>query len=98
MAKRKPVQNVVVISDLHCGCQVGLCPPDGVRLDIKLSHQDMASLVGSTRESITVALGELTLEGYVRLARRQVFIRDIVGLAASVDTKPPELGHSSARI
>lgn len=25
--------NVVVISDLHCGCQLGLCPPNGVTLD-----------------------------------------------------------------
>jgi CRP-like cAMP-binding protein len=64
----------------------------GVRLDIKLSHQDMASLVGSTRESITVALGELMNEGYLRLARRQVSIVDLSGLAASVDTKSPERG------
>ena len=25
--------NVVVISDTHCGCRVGLCPPGGIRLD-----------------------------------------------------------------
>ena len=25
--------NLVVISDLHCGCQMGLCPPEGVKLD-----------------------------------------------------------------
>ena len=30
---RKPISNVVVISDLHCGCQLGLCPPGGIRLD-----------------------------------------------------------------
>lgn len=27
------MSNLVVISDLHCGCQLGLCPPDGVSLD-----------------------------------------------------------------
>lgn len=26
------VNNLIVVSDLHCGCQVGLCPP-GVRVD-----------------------------------------------------------------
>jgi hypothetical protein len=34
--KRKadgPLNNVVVVSDLHCGCRLGLCPPDGVQLD-----------------------------------------------------------------
>lgn len=25
--------NVVVISDTHCGCRLALCPPDGIRLD-----------------------------------------------------------------
>ena len=29
----KKVNNLVVISDLHCGCQLGLCPPEGARLD-----------------------------------------------------------------
>jgi hypothetical protein len=36
-AKAKPaakaVTNWVVVSDLHCGCQLGLCPARGVRLD-----------------------------------------------------------------
>jgi len=28
-----PINNLVVISDTHCGCQFGLCPPNKVRLD-----------------------------------------------------------------
>jgi len=28
---KKPIQNAIVISDTHCGCQLGLCPPQ-VRL------------------------------------------------------------------
>jgi len=28
-----PINNLVVISDLHSGCQFGLCPPNQVRLD-----------------------------------------------------------------
>lgn len=27
------VNNLIVISDLHCGCQMGLCPRNGIRLD-----------------------------------------------------------------
>lgn len=30
--KRKPLSNLIVISDLHCGCRLGLCPPE-VSLD-----------------------------------------------------------------
>lgn len=33
MAKKKPINNLIVIADLHCGCQLGLCPPDGMELD-----------------------------------------------------------------
>lgn len=35
MAKRKPkpVNNLVVISDTHCGCCFGLCPPAGFQRD-----------------------------------------------------------------
>lgn len=29
----KAVNNLVVVSDLHCGCRLGLCPPDGIPLD-----------------------------------------------------------------
>lgn len=33
MAKKKPVNNLVVVADQHCGCQLGLCSPEGMRLD-----------------------------------------------------------------
>ena len=32
--KKKPeTNNLIVISDLHCGCRLGLCPPEGAKLD-----------------------------------------------------------------
>ncbi len=30
--KKKPLNNLIVISDLHCGCKLGLCPPK-IQLD-----------------------------------------------------------------
>lgn len=30
--KTQPLNNLIIISDLHCGCRLGLCPPE-VRLD-----------------------------------------------------------------
>lgn len=30
---QKRISNLVVFSDTHCGCQLGLCPSDGVKLD-----------------------------------------------------------------
>ena len=31
--KRAKINNLIVVSDLHCGCQTGLCPPEGMQLD-----------------------------------------------------------------
>jgi hypothetical protein len=28
-----PLNNLVVVSDLHCGCRLGLCHPDGITVD-----------------------------------------------------------------
>lgn len=39
MANKKPkvvktsAPNLIVVSDIHCGCKLGLCPPEGVPLD-----------------------------------------------------------------
>ncbi len=33
MRKRQPVRNLIVVSDTHCGCRLGLCPPTPVPLD-----------------------------------------------------------------
>jgi len=40
---------------------------DGIRLRIRLSHQDLANMIGSTRESVTVLLGELQNEGLIKV-------------------------------
>jgi len=31
--RTKGLNNIVVVSDLHCGCRLGLCPPGEVKLD-----------------------------------------------------------------
>jgi CRP-like cAMP-binding protein len=59
--------------------------PPGVRLTIKLSHQDMASVIGSTRETVTVVLGELQAEGLVNIGRRRLVIGDPSALERAAD-------------
>lgn len=34
MAKKIKINNVIVVSDLHCGCRMGLLAPEGVELDM----------------------------------------------------------------
>lgn len=59
--------------------------PAGTRLGIKLSHQDMASVIGSTRETVTVVLGELQSESLLSVGRRKIVLHDRAALAQAAD-------------
>lgn len=71
--------------------QYGATAQDGVQLTIKLSHQELSSIIGSTRESVTVVLGELQLDGLIKVGRRRITIRDPAALAKSVQRETPKL-------
>ncbi|MEN0112026.1 MAG: Crp/Fnr family transcriptional regulator [Planctomycetota bacterium] len=64
--------------------------PKGTELGIKLSHQDMASVIGSTRETVTLMLGDLQTEGLVTIGRRKLVIRDVGLLERAADGPIPE--------
>lgn len=76
--------------------QYGQPTADGVVLAVKLSHQDLASIIGATRETVTVLLGELQLEGMLKVARQRLVIRELPRLAACVDAMPPRLPEMAA--
>ena len=69
----------------------GRVTPDGIQIGIKLSHQELASIIGSTRETVTVILGELQDEDAVIVRRRQIILKHLDRLAASVGLPKPEL-------
>lgn len=71
--------------------QYGIQTKEGVRLGIPLSHQDLANVIGSTRETVTVVLGELQNEGLVTVGRKKILIKDPAKLAAGVQVAAPEL-------
>ena len=43
---------------------------------LPLSHQDLASLVGLTRETVTHVLGQLQADGLIRIERRRLTVLD----------------------
>jgi len=71
--------------------QYGQRVPQGIELKIKLSHQDLASIIGSTRETVTVVLGELQSEGRLQLGRRKIVLTDLARLAEIVNLPTPQL-------
>ncbi len=52
------------------------------RLDVPLTHEDIATMVGSTRETVTATLSRFSREGLVRTGRREIHLN--VEEAASV--------------
>jgi CRP-like cAMP-binding protein len=53
----------------------------GIRLDPPLTQNELAGLVGASRESVVRALTELRRQGIVATGRRMLVVRDPAGLA-----------------
>ena len=53
----------------------GVSEPEGVLIDIPLPHREIASIVGSTRESVTVRLNAMRREGTIEFVKRRILIK-----------------------
>ncbi|MEP3479913.1 MAG: Crp/Fnr family transcriptional regulator [Fuerstiella sp.] len=42
----------------------------------KISHQDLASMIGVARETVTITLGQLRAQGIIRIENRQIIISE----------------------
>lgn len=45
------------------------------KIDLPLTHQELANMIGATRESVTVVLNELSRENVVRTARKSIYVQ-----------------------
>lgn len=54
--------------------QFGVVRGNMVHLDLDLTHQELANMIGSTRETVTATLSALSREGVVRTGRRSIEI------------------------
>lgn len=70
---------------LELAKRYGVPHAEGLALSVKLSHQEMANLIGSTRESVTVSLSELQREKLVRVHRRQLILHNLEALQGAVN-------------
>jgi CRP/FNR family transcriptional regulator, cyclic AMP receptor protein len=48
----------------------------GARIDVRLTQQDLADLIGSTRESASLAVNNFKRLGLIDIRQRMIFIRD----------------------
>ena len=61
----------------------GVLERDGVLIDIPLPHREIAAIVGSTRESVTVRLNAMRREGTIDFIKRKILVKRPRSLAAS---------------
>jgi CRP-like cAMP-binding protein len=56
----------------------------GWEIGLKLSHQDLANLIGATRETVTLGLGQLRAEQHIRVSRQRIVVVNREALAREV--------------
>jgi CRP-like cAMP-binding protein len=62
---------------LRLADQYGVAVDGGIRIDLKITHKDLAELIGSTRETTSAALGEFEQQDLIEKSRGCITIRDI---------------------
>ncbi len=67
---------------LELGVEHGKETEDGLQIDQKITHQEMANLIGSTRETISLTLSAFKKKELILLQGRTVVLTDLDGLAA----------------
>ena len=60
----------------------GLADPQGIRLGIRLTRQDMANMVGATTETVIRIMGRFKRQQLVSGTAKRLVIRDLAGLKA----------------
>lgn len=69
------VQERVLRLLLRLGDEFGVREGVFTRIDMTLTHDELATMVGSTRETVTATLSRLAAQGLVRTGRRMVAIQ-----------------------
>lgn len=56
----------------------------GIRIRAKLTHQEMANLIGCSRETVSTTLGQFRDEGLIRIDKRSLTLLNVDGLSRLV--------------
>ncbi|MEO7329790.1 MAG: Crp/Fnr family transcriptional regulator [Minicystis sp.] len=62
----------------------GIPEPRGILIAAPFTHQEMANMIGSTRETVTLTLGDLRRKGVIEIDRRRIVVVDREALKARV--------------
>jgi len=67
---------------LSLGQEHGVSDQRGLVVGLKITHQEMANLIGSTRETVSLTLSQFKRKGLIQTEGRRVILSDPEGLRA----------------
>jgi CRP-like cAMP-binding protein len=67
---------------LSLGHEHGIADERGLIVGLKITHQEMANLIGSTRETVSLTLSQFKRKGLIQTDGRKVILSDPEGLRA----------------
>lgn len=82
-SKSRIIKAIISLAEEH-----GITQPDGILIDMKLTHQQLADLVGSVRETVTKVLLELQKNELLRIDQKKLFVYDLDKLKQASNLKP----------
>jgi len=71
-AKQRLAELLLKLAEQH-----GMKTRLGLGITLRLTQQELANMVGATREMVAVLLGELRSEGVIHIAHHKVLVRDL---------------------
>jgi len=66
----------------------GVVTPEGPKIHTRYTHRQLATMIGSSRETITRAFTKLQRTGAVELRRRHIYIKDMGALERAAGQEP----------
>lgn len=80
---------------INLGDRFGEENGSGTLLDVRLTHQDLANMIASTREAVSKVMSELQRDGSIEVRNRKIVILDRNNLAGHA-SGPSGLGYTGS--
>lgn len=78
------VRSRIIKTILRLSEQHGIATSDGLLIDVKLTHQQLANIVGTVRESVTKILQELLDDDLIHIDKKLITLKNIEAIQAEL--------------
>ncbi|MNI33393.1 cAMP receptor protein [compost metagenome] len=78
------VRSRILKSIIRLSEEYGIPTNEGLLIDVKLTHQQLANMVGTVRESVTKVLQDLQEEKYIEIQKKKIILLDVEALKRDI--------------